>query len=119
MHRHEARLREISLTNIIEHNAKTGRACQCGQNTAPIEAYDHQLGQQVGVWLEPAHKDDPRGWRGPGNAATINAEEGNVSVRYRGRTLDRKMQELRPLCSEQKNVNLEAADKNKITFYSH
>ena len=47
------------------------------------------------IWFEPSHKDEA-GWRGPAKIATLQHEEGNATVRYQGRSLDRQFPEIRP-----------------------
>ena len=91
MHRHEARAREIAVTNIIEHNArKRIERADTNKTQSPLEAQEFQVGDLVDVWYEPQTKDDPRGWRGPVKIASINLAEANVTVRYQGHTLDRR-----------------------------
>ena len=97
MHRHEARVREIACTNIIEHHAKRRvERAHHARTQNPIEAYEYTPGELVDAWFEPPNKDNPRGWRGPGKILSVNTEEGNVTIRYQGHTLDRRMQEVRP-----------------------
>eukprot|EP00973_Karenia_brevis_P022294 3067660-Karenia_brevis.AAC.1 len=56
------------------------------------EIQELERGSLVDIWFEPTTKDQP-GWRGPAGVASVNAQEGNVSVRYQGRTLDRRRAE--------------------------
>ena len=46
------------------------------------------------IWYEPTNKE-VSGWRGPAQVATVNRDEGNVTVRFQGRTLDRKTSDVR------------------------
>ena len=46
------------------------------------------------VWFEKTNKDMP-GWRGPATVLSVNHEDGNVTVRFQGRTIDRKTTEVR------------------------
>ena len=97
IHRHEARVREIATTNIIEYNArKRVERAHHNKTQSPLQAQEFQVGDLVDIWYEPQSKDDPRGWRGPGKISSINLEDANVIVRYQGHTLDRWKQEVRP-----------------------
>ena len=57
---------------------------------------DQDVGDLVDIWYEPAHKE-AKGWRGPAKIASINFETGenHINVRYQGRTLERRPQEVR------------------------
>ena len=48
------------------------------------------------MWFEPSGKDDPEGWRGPGEIVAILPHQGKISIQYQGRTLSRRRQEVRP-----------------------
>eukprot|EP00971_Amphidinium_carterae_P297236 5905067-Amphidinium_carterae.2 len=60
----------------------------------PIEMKNLTVGSQVDIWYEPTNKETGS-WRGPATVASIQESEGNVTVRYQGRTLDRRAQEVR------------------------
>ena len=94
--RHEARIREVASIKIIESNA-AGLVARADHSKTRgcIEIQGYTSGDQVDLWFEPKNKDQS-GWRGPGQIATINADEGNISIRHQGRTLDRRNQEVRP-----------------------
>ena len=55
---------------------------------------EHQPGDLVDIWYDPPNKDTP-GWRGPAQISSVNEDEGNITVRFQGRTLDRRPQEVR------------------------
>ena len=94
--RFEARVREVAAVNIIESLAvaRLDRASR-SKTRGAIELSQHSVGDLVDIWFEPANKDQ-KGWRGPAEIRSINADEGNFSVRFQGRTLDRRNQEVRP-----------------------
>ena len=51
-------------------------------------------GQQVDFWLKPP-KSTEDGWRGPAEILSVNEEDGNLTVRMQGRTIDRQGSEAR------------------------
>ena len=59
-----------------------------------MERSEHRPGDLVDIWFDPPNKDTP-GWRGPAQISSINDGEGNITVRFQGRTLDRRHQEVR------------------------
>ena len=61
---------------------------------ASIERSEHQPGDLVDIWYDPPNKDTP-GWRGPAQISSVQIDEGNVTVRFQGKTLDRRYQEVR------------------------
>ena len=94
--RQAARVREVSATCLIEANARAiVERADRSKTRGCVELSDHKPGDRVDLWFEPKNKDQ-RGWRGPGAIASINAEDGNFSIRFQGRTLDRRNQEVRP-----------------------
>ena len=56
---------------------------------------EHRVGDLVVMWYEPPSKDLP-GFRGFAQIAVVNGGEGNVAVRFGGRTSDRRHHEGRP-----------------------
>ena len=65
-------------------------------NTRPaVERQEYKVGDLVDLWYEPLNKDTS-GWRGPGKVHSLQPNEGVVTVRYQGRSLDRRAQEVRP-----------------------
>ena len=88
-------MREIAATAIIEVTAlaRLQRADR-HKTVAAIGLAEHTVGDLVDIWYEPSTKD-VSGWRGPAQIATINDSDGNITVRFQGRTLDRKHQEVR------------------------
>ena len=93
--RNVARIKEISSTNIIEATARRRiERANASRTLAPIEAKQYQPGEEVDVWFDPSEKD-LSGWRGPGQVATVNSEEANITVRYQGKSLERRHQEVR------------------------
>ncbi len=94
--RQQARVREIAACAIIEATAKARLQRADRHHTrAAVELRQLEPRQLVDIWFEPTNKDC-RGWRGPAEIATINASDGNVTVRYQGRSLDRQGSEVRP-----------------------
>ena len=94
--RNEARVREVAMSNIVEGLAKSRvERADRHKTRGAIERQEYAIKDLVDLWFEPGNKDT-KGWRGPGSIETINSSEGNLSVRYQGRTLNRTIQELRP-----------------------
>jgi len=92
--RNEARVREMAAINIIESIAKDrlDRAHKSKSRPA-IELSGLKPKDLVEIWFEPSHKDLP-GWRGPAEILSVNADDGNFSVRLQGRTLIRQNSEV-------------------------
>ena len=91
-----ARVREIAAINIIEATAQQRLERVDRSNSRPaIELQEYKPHDLVDIWFEPQNKDQ-KGWRGPGEILSINADEGNYSVKIQGRTLSRRAQEVRP-----------------------
>ena len=59
-----------------------------------MQRADYLPGDLVDIRYDPPNKDTP-GWRGPAQIASVQADEGNVTVRFQGKTLDRRQQEVR------------------------
>ena len=96
LYRHQARIREIAAGNIIEATACARMDRADRYNTRPaIERQEYKVGDLVDLWYEPLNKDKS-GWRGPGKVHSLQPNEGVVTVRYQGRSLDRRAQEVRP-----------------------
>ena len=65
-------------------------------NTRPaLERMEYAESVLVDIWFKPEDKDQC-GWRGPANVKTVNSDEGDVTVRYQGRSLDRAPAQVRP-----------------------
>ena len=94
--RNQARIREIAAGNIIEATAKMRlQRADRHKTIAAGERSELTPGTLVDLWFEPTNKD-VQGWRGPGKIMTVQADEGNVTIRYQGRSLDRRFAEVRP-----------------------
>ena len=90
-----ARARGIAAVAIIEAIAKARP--QRGDYHKMIAAQERaelQAGDLVDIWYDPQNEDTP-GWRGLAQIASVNFGEGNLIVRFQGRTLDRRHQEVR------------------------
>ena len=93
--RSQSRVREIAAANIIEATAQMRTERANKHNTRPaVELRELQPKGLVDIWFEPTTKD-VKGWRGPAEIATVNAADGNITVRYQGRSLDRQINEVR------------------------
>lgn len=94
--RHEfVRVRAATAVAIIEATAKQRLARGDERNqTAVIERAEHQPGDLVDIW-NGFFNDDIPGWRCPAQIATVKFDQGNVTARPRGKTLDRRGQEVR------------------------
>lgn len=91
-----ARAREIAAAQIIEATALSRlQMANIHKTVAAVERSEHAPNDLVDIWYEPSNKEFS-GWRGPAQVVTINDREGNMSVRFQGRTLHRKPQEVRP-----------------------
>ena len=64
------------------------------QIVAAQEHSEYQPKGLVDIWYEPTNKE-VSGWRGPAQVAAVNRGEGNIAVRFQGRTLHRRPQEVR------------------------
>ena len=94
--KHYARVRECACQNIIEASAKARLArAQTHRTRSAIEFKELQPEHLCDIWFDKSTKDMP-GWRGPARILSINHDQGNVSVRFQGRTLDRIGTEVRP-----------------------
>lgn len=95
-HRDSVRIREISAANIIQATAQ-GRLERADRHK-PVSALEREgenVGDSVDIRFEPHHKEKPA-WRGPAKIAAINSDGRVITVRFQGRTLDRRHQEARP-----------------------
>jgi hypothetical protein len=94
--RHAVRLRELAVINIAQSQADARLKLAERHKTRPSgELLDLRNGDLVDLYRQPATKD-LTGWRGPAvicDAGTI--ESGNVSVRWGGRVLSVRLQDLR------------------------
>eukprot|EP00971_Amphidinium_carterae_P351093 6491908-Amphidinium_carterae.1 len=90
-----SRLREVAIESIVQESqrARMQRALR-HRTRKPIEMKNLSVGMPVDIWYEPTNKETG-GWRGPATVASIQESEGNITVRYQGRTLDRRAQEVR------------------------
>lgn len=80
---------------MIEATAQQRLSRAANHNTRPaLEQFKYKPGDMVDIWFEPATKDH-RGWRGPATVSSVSAEEGHVTVRMQGRTIDRMAAEVR------------------------
>ena len=85
--RHHARVRELASCAIIGSIADSRmKQAELTRSRPAGELMAYQPGQLVDLWSKQTRKD-VEGWRGPGKIATVQAEEGNVTIRYQGRTL--------------------------------
>jgi hypothetical protein len=90
-----SRTRELAACNIIESTARMRMERANKHKTRPaVETMEHAAGNLVDIWFDPTTKD-VSGWRGPAKIATVNTEEGNITVRYQGMSLDRQNSEVR------------------------
>ncbi len=89
------RVREIAVTAIVNATAKD-RLDRADRSKArpTAELRDLQPGDQVDIWYDKSHKD-AEGWRGPAKVVTVHLDENTVTVRYQGRSLDRRLGEVR------------------------
>ena len=93
----QARVREVAAINIIEATAKARLERANSTNTRPaLELADYKPKDRIDIWMEPANKDI-RGWRGPAEVLSVHPEDGNLSCRIQGRTLQRQAQEACPM----------------------
>lgn len=93
--REVSRVREIAAASIIEAIAKHRLERADRHKTHPaMQLSEYEDGQLVHIWYEPNTKDSS-GWRGPAQIASVQADDGQVTVRFQGRTLDRRNQEVR------------------------
>ena len=90
-----ARVREIAALAPIE--ATTEQRLARGDYHKQVvaqEGAEFQQGDLVDIWYCPPNKDAPE-WRGPAQIVSVNLSEGNVTLRFQGRTFDRRHQEVR------------------------
>ena len=93
--RHHARVREVAAINMIEVLAKMRmQRADRSRSRGAINLKEIKSDDLVDIWIKP-EKKGVEGWRGPGQVVQVNAEDGNVSVRYQGRIRDGKAQEVR------------------------
>ena len=94
--RHIHRLREISLTNIIQGHAEERLRIATNSRTRPaIQTLDLKVGDQVEFYRDPPNKD-VTGWRGPAPVVSLDrVDEGIVEVRWQSRVLPVRMPDLR------------------------
>jgi hypothetical protein len=86
----------VATINIVEATAKNRLDRAHKSKTRPaIELSGLKPKDEVEIWFEPSNKD-LSGWRGPAELLSVNADEGNYSVRLQGRTLTRQASEVRP-----------------------
>ena len=92
----KARIREISAGNVIGVAAqkRLGQANR-HKTVAPVELQGYSVGDLVDIWFDP-HPKEQSGWRGPAEIAAINSDEGDITVRFQGGTVNRKHQEVTP-----------------------
>ena len=93
--RHHARVREIAAMNIIEATARVRLVRADKHSIRPAaELLQFSPGELCDIWFEFLNKHQS-GWRGPSEVLSVNAAEGNVSVPIQGRTLNRRISEIR------------------------
>ena len=93
--RYHSRAREIAIAKIIEHTAQDRmQRAEHHRSRPALELEKITAGQQVDIWFEPSHKD-LAGWRGPATVLSVQADENAITVRYQGRALERRGQEVR------------------------
>ena len=85
----------MAAVAIIEATAKMRLSRGDGRDQiANIERSEHVLGDLIDIWIDQPNKDPPR-LRGPAQISSVNTGENNVIVRFQGKTLDRRHQEIR------------------------
>ena len=93
--KHQAQVREAAASSIIEASARARLSRADSANSrATVELSEMQPGCLVDIWFEPSNKD-VKGFRGPAQVATVQPAENQITVRYQGRSLDRRAQEVR------------------------
>ena len=91
-----ARVREIAACNIIQATAISRlQRAHTHKTVSSLERFENQPGDLVDIWYEPT-RNDHGGGRGPAEIKTINEDEAHITVRFQGRSLDRRLQEVRP-----------------------
>ena len=91
----QQRLREIAVEAIVQEHSRSRIQRALRHHTRPpLEWKELEPGSSVDIWFEPANKETS-GWRGPAKVVSLQPDEGNVTVRWQGRTLDRRPQEVR------------------------
>ena len=94
--RHSVRLREIAIATIAESQASQ-RLKQAERSNSRLtgELLDLRCGEPVDIFRQPQNKD-LTGWRGPAQLVDVSTiPHGHVSVRWGGRTMSVRMQDLR------------------------
>eukprot|EP00971_Amphidinium_carterae_P049074 967196-Amphidinium_carterae.1 len=76
------RLREVATQSIINEVAKDRIARADHRKTRPaIELEDLRINDPVDIYF-PSTNKEVEGWRGPAKVVSIQATEGNITVRY-------------------------------------
>ena len=94
--RHAVRLREIAVATIAETLAKNRLQRAEYHNTrTSAQVQDLRIGELVEIYRQPPNKD-VTGWRGPAEVIdNTSADQGNVTVRWAGRTMIVRLQDTR------------------------
>ena len=94
--RHSVRLREISVSAIAESRSHSRlRLAESSKSRLSGELNDYRTGEMVEVYRQPQSKD-LTGWRGPAEVTDVSTiERGNISVRWGGRTMSVRLQDVR------------------------
>ena len=88
-------VREIALQSMIEATAKARTQRADRHNTrASLQRMDYERDALVDIWFEPKEKEI-KGWKGPAKVMSVMHENDTITVRWQGRTLDRKSSEVR------------------------
>eukprot|EP00971_Amphidinium_carterae_P150727 2988388-Amphidinium_carterae.1 len=88
-------MREIAVISIVEENSRQRLSRAMRHHTRPSgEELDFKIGELVDVWFPPNNKE-VSGWKGPARVVSTQPAEGNITVRWQGRTLDRRFAETR------------------------
>eukprot|EP00971_Amphidinium_carterae_P349761 6491208-Amphidinium_carterae.2 len=91
----ESRIREIAVLSIVEENSRQRLSRAMRHQTRPSgEELDYKVGDLVDIWFPPGTKEIP-GWKGPARLVSVQPSEGHLTVRWQGRTLDRRLAEAR------------------------
>ena len=90
-----ARIRELAAANILEATAQQRIERADRHKSRPaLERFQYKPQALLDIWFEPTNKDS-RGWRGPATVLSVQPDEGNITVRVQGRTIDRTTAEVR------------------------
>ena len=93
--RSNARVRKVAAANILEATAQQRLERANRHKSRPsLERFQYKPQDLVDIWFEPTNKDS-RGWRGPATVLSVQPDEGNITVRVQGRTIDRTTAEVR------------------------